>query len=87
LPGIRIKKKYNVKQITKSVSKNSLKRIFLYRACMMRLKLMGVDKVFSYTLANETGVTADQVRKDFSEFGIRGNKRGGYDINELLETM
>ncbi len=36
---------------------------------------------------NETGVTSDQVRKDFSEFDIKGNKRGGYDINKLLETM
>jgi redox-sensing transcriptional repressor len=48
---------------------------------------MGVEKVFSYTLANETGVTSDQVRKDFSEFGIKGNKRGGYEIYELLEKM
>jgi redox-sensing transcriptional repressor len=76
-----------VKQITKYLIKNSLKRIFLYRACLARLKMMGVEKVFSYTLANETGVTSDQVRKDFSEFGIRGNKRGGYEINELLEKM
>jgi redox-sensing transcriptional repressor len=76
-----------VKQITKYVIKNSLKRIFLYRACLARLRMMGVEKVFSYTLANETGVTSDQVRKDFSEFGIRGNKRGGYEINDLLERM
>ncbi|HOW09853.1 MAG TPA: redox-sensing transcriptional repressor Rex [Bacteroidales bacterium] len=76
-----------MKQITKYVIKNSLKRIFLYRACLVRLKLMGVKKVFSYTLANETGVTADQVRKDFSEFGIKGNKRGGYEVEELLEIM
>lgn len=53
----------------------------------MRLKLMGVEKVFSFTLANETGVTSDQVRKDFSEFNIKGNKRGGYNINELLDKM
>lgn len=76
-----------MKQVTKNVIKNSLKRIFLYRACLLRLKLMGVEKVFSYTLADETGVTSDQVRKDFSEFNIKGNKRGGYDINELLEKM
>ena len=76
-----------MKQITKYVIKNSLKRIFLYRACLARLKMMGVEKVFSYTLANDTGVTSDQVRKDFSEFGIRGNKRGGYEINDLLERM
>ncbi len=76
-----------MKQITKYVIKNSLKRIFLYRACLVRLKLMGVERVFSYTLANETGVTSDQVRKDFSEFHIKGNKRGGYDIDELLVKM
>jgi len=76
-----------VKQITKHVIKNSLKRIFLYRACLVRLKMMGVEKVFSYTLANETGVTSEQVRKDFSEFSIKGNKRGGYEINDLLEKM
>ena len=76
-----------MKQITKYVIKNSLKRIFLYRACLVRLKLMGVKKVFSYTLANETGVKADQVRKDFSEYGIKGNKRGGYEVEELLEIM
>lgn len=76
-----------MKQITKYVIKNSLKRVFLYRACLVRLKLMGVEKVFSYTLANETGVTPEQVRKDFSEFGIKGNKRGGYEINGLLDIM
>jgi redox-sensing transcriptional repressor len=48
---------------------------------------MGVERVFSYTLAQETGVTSDQVRKDFSEFGIKGNKRGGYEINSLLSSM
>ncbi len=76
-----------MKQITKYVIKNSLKRIFLYRACLVRLKLMGVERVYSYTLANETGVTSDQVRKDFSEYKITGNKRGGYNIDELLEKM
>ena len=76
-----------MKQITKSIIKNSLKRIFLYRSCLIRLKLMGVEKVFSYTLASETGVTSDQVRKDFSEFSITGNKRGGYNIEDLLEKM
>ena len=76
-----------MKQVTKNIIKNSLKRIFLYRACLVRLKLMGVDKVFSYTLANETGVTPEQVRKDFSEFKIKGNKRGGYEIEDLLKSM
>lgn len=49
--------------------------------------MMGMEKVFSYTLAEEAGVTPEQVRKDFSEFGIKGNKRGGYRIDELLEKI
>jgi redox-sensing transcriptional repressor len=76
-----------VNKITKCVIKNSLRRIFLYRAYLVRLKMRGVEKVFSYTLGNETGVTPDQVRKDFSEFNIKGNKRGGYEIDELLAMM
>lgn len=76
-----------MKQFTKHVVKNSLKRIFLYRACLTRLKLIGVEKVYSYTLAYETGVTPEQVRKDFSEFGITGSKRGGYTVNELIDKM
>jgi redox-sensing transcriptional repressor len=48
---------------------------------------MGVEKVYSYTLSDETGVTPDQVRKDFSEYSITGNKRGGYEVDDLLEKM
>jgi redox-sensing transcriptional repressor len=38
-------------------------------------------------LADAIGVTASQVRKDFSIFGISGNKRGGYKIEELIEKI
>jgi redox-sensing transcriptional repressor len=69
------------------MKKNSLNRIFLYRSCLNRLRLMGVERVFSYTLATETGVTPAQVRKDFSEFNIKGTRKGGYDIDELLGKM
>ncbi len=76
-----------MKKFTKNFIKNSLRRIFLYRACLYRLKMMGIERVFSYTLAEEAGVNADQVRKDFSEFNIKGNKRGGYKINDLLDKI
>lgn len=76
-----------MKQITKTIRKNSLRRILIYRSCLQRLNMRGVEKVFSYTLANEAGVTPDQVRRDFSEFKIKGNKRGGYLISDLLEKM
>jgi redox-sensing transcriptional repressor len=43
--------------------------------------------VFSYNLGEEVGVTPEQVRKDFSYFGIKGNKKGGYDIEKLLNAI
>ena len=69
------------------MKKNSINRIFLYRSCLNRLRLMGVERVFSYTLANDTGVTPAQVRKDFSEFSIKGTRKSGYEIDDLLGKM
>jgi redox-sensing transcriptional repressor len=48
---------------------------------------LGFETVYSYNLGRETGVSPEQVRKDFSLFGIRGRKKGGYNINELLITI
>jgi len=76
-----------VKQFTKYSIRNSLRRIFLYHGLLVRLNLMGVTRVFSHTIARETGVTPAQVRKDFSEYGIRGNRRGGYSAETLLHDM
>lgn len=77
-----------MKPITnKIVKKNSLKRLFLYRICLIRMRKMGVTRIYSYTLGNETGVSPEQVRKDFSEYKIRGNQRGGYEIDVLLNEL
>jgi len=53
----------------------------------LRLKKLGFEKVFSETLSEEVGVTSSQVRKDFSIFGITGNKKGGYQVDPLLVQM
>lgn len=82
-----MKRCVNVKQITKHNIRNSLRRIFLYHGLLVRLNTMGVTRVFSYTLAEGAGVTPAQVRKDFSEYGIRGNRRGGYLTASLLREM
>jgi redox-sensing transcriptional repressor len=76
-----------VKEFTKYNIRNSLRRIFLYHGLLVRLNTMGVTRVFSHTIAHETGVTPEQVRKDFSEYSIRGNRRGGYTIETLLHDM
>ncbi|MBS3770204.1 MAG: redox-sensing transcriptional repressor Rex [Bacteroidales bacterium] len=58
-----------------------------YRMGLIRLKQMGLERVFSYTLGKEAGVSAELVRKDFSNFGIKGNRRGGYEIDDLLSSV
>lgn len=55
-----------------------------YRNALIRLKALNFVKVFSENLADAARVTAVQVRKDFSLFGICGNRRGGYLIDELI---
>jgi redox-sensing transcriptional repressor len=65
-------------------NKNSIIRLSRYKNALKRLKTMGFGRIFSDNLADAIGVNSSQVRKDFSIFGISGNKRGGYQIDELI---
>lgn len=76
-----------MKKNTKCPLRKSLRRILLYRGSLLRLQALGVERVYSYTLGKETGVSAEQVRKDFSEYRIKGNQRGGYRVDELIKEM
>lgn len=67
--------------------KKNIKRLLLYRLCLLKFKEMGFKKVFSYNLGHEAGVSAEQIRKDFSNFGITGNKKGGYELEHLLDKL
>jgi redox-sensing transcriptional repressor len=67
--------------------KNNIKRLLQYRMCLVRFRELGFEKVYSYSLAREAGVTPEQIRKDFSQFGIKGNKKGGYQVSELLDSL
>lgn len=64
-----------------------LKRFLLYRICLIKFQRLGFNRIFSYTLGNEANVKAEQVRKDFSMAGIRGSRRGGYEIEYLLSSI
>ncbi len=69
------------------VSKKHISRLSRYRKALFRFRELGFVKVFSDTLGEAVGVTASQVRKDFSLFGIPGNKRGGYQIDTLIDKL
>lgn len=70
-----------------ATNKNCVIRLSRYKSSLYRLKSLGFIKVFSDNLADAVGVTASQVRKDFSIFGISGNKKGGYQIDALIDKM
>jgi len=68
-------------------NKNCIIRLSRYKNALVRFKTLGFVKIFSEYLADAVGVTSAQVRKDFSLFGISGNKRGGYQIDALITKL
>lgn len=70
-----------------SLSKNYIERLSKYKSSLYRLRSMGLNKIFSDNLADSVGVKPSQVRKDFSLFGIKGSKKGGYEVNELIHRV
>ena len=68
-------------------NKKTIVRISKYKNALQRFKMLGLTRVFSDNLAEAVGVSSIQVRKDFSLFGITGNKRGGYQISELIKQL
>ena len=67
--------------------KQSVLRLFQYRDFLIRSKKLGKESIFSDDFAENLGTTSIQVRKDFSLFGLSGNKRAGYKVDELLEQL
>jgi redox-sensing transcriptional repressor len=68
-------------------NKSCIIRLSRYKNSLYRLRALGFVKVFSDNLADAIGVLPSQVRKDFSLFGIAGNKRGGYQVDILIEKL
>ena len=68
-------------------NKRVILRLSRYRNALNRFKALGFVKIFSEYLADAVAATSAQVRKDFSLFGISGNKRGGYQIDALLAKL
>jgi redox-sensing transcriptional repressor len=70
-----------------AINRKCVIRLSRYKNALIRLKSLGFIKVFSDNLADATGGTPSQVRKDFSLFGISGNRRGGYKVEELIGQL
>ena len=71
-----------------NINRVALKRLSNYKNVLYKLKALGFVKVFSDNLGDAIGVSAAQVRSDLAKFGITsGNKKGGYAIDELLDSV
>lgn len=70
-----------------TIIRSNIKRMLRYKLCLYRFKELGFETVYSYSIGSASGVSAVQVRKDFATFGITGRKRGGYNIDELLNKL
>jgi redox-sensing transcriptional repressor len=71
----------------KCLNKSTVLRLARYLRVLHKLKSLGFIKVFSNNLGDAIGVTPSVVRKDFSCIDLPGNKRGGYNIDTLIEEL
>jgi len=67
--------------------RSNITRLLQYRSCLTRFQELGFNTIYSYNLGTRVGVSAEQIRKDFSKFNIRGNKKAGYNIEELITSI
>lgn len=69
------------------MNKELILRLSKYKRLLGKLKALGLERVFSNNLGDAIGVAPALVRKDFSILNLPGNKRGGYDIDLLIERL
>ena len=69
------------------MNKELILRLTKYKRILNKLKALGLERVFSNNLGDAIGVSPALVRKAFSNLNLPGNKRGGYNIDELTERL
>ena len=63
-------------------------RLIKYKRILIQLKSLGLEKVFSSNLGDAVGISPTLVRKDLSRMSLsQGNRKGGYNINELIDSL
>jgi len=65
----------------------TVERLSRYRRWLEQKVAVGVTNVYSHQLAEVTGGTAAQVRRDLLEVGCSGNYRKGYGARQLSASM
>ena len=71
----------------KDAPKSVVKRLPVYLRILDNLIKRDVEIISSKTLSEETGFTAEQIRKDFAYFGAFGTRGTGYNTVYLRERI
>ena len=71
----------------RKISDSTVRRLSLYLNQLRTLSNRGTALVSSRELAEASGTTAAQVRKDLSNFGSFGKRGQGYAVGELRERI
>jgi len=66
-----------------NISDAVIRRLPRYYRQLTDLNLRGITRISSHSLGQEMGITASQIRQDFSCFGEFGQQGYGYNVEEL----
>lgn len=70
-----------------NISEAVIRRLPRYYRQLSELYARGVDRISSHSLGREMGITASQIRQDFSCFGEFGQQGYGYHVRELCDAI
>lgn len=76
-----------VKQQSTAISDRTVGRLSLYRRILYGLQAEGVASIYSHQLAELSGVSAAQVRRDMMAIEPSGSSRLGYDVQYLIDSI
>jgi len=71
----------------RKISESTVRRLSLYLRLLREARPNGTRVLSSRELAERTGTTSAQVRKDLNFFGSFGKRGRGYDVDELERTL
>jgi redox-sensing transcriptional repressor len=76
-----------VNGFTRRISESTVRRLSVYLRLLRELGRDGREVVSSQEMAERSGTTSAQVRKDLSLFGSFGKRGRGYDVGQLRSTL
>src|SRR5690606_12601433 len=69
------------------ISESTVRRLSIYLRLLQDAEAVGQETISSDDLAERSGTTSAQVRKDLSVFGSFGKRGLGYSVAELLNAL